>query len=95
MGQDKSNNKKAVALNYMPGERAPKVIAKGQGHIADRIIDIANESQVPVHKDENLLSSLSNLDIGEFIPPELYEVVAEVLVYVDEMDRIKAKAFDK
>ena len=86
-----NRSKKAVALAYQKGERAPKVIASGKGHVADRIIDIAEEQNVPIHKDERLADSLSELEIGEYIPPELYEVVAEVLVYVDDMDRIKSK----
>ena len=75
--------KTAVALEYEPGEQAPKVIASGMGHIADRIIERAEEARVPVHKDEKLAKSLSILDVGEYIPPELYGIVAEVLIYVD------------
>ena len=86
-----NRSKKAVALAYAKGEQAPKVIASGKGHIADKIVDIAEEKNVPIHKDERLADSLSELEIGEYIPPELYEVVAEVLVYVDDMDRIKSK----
>ena len=86
-----NRSKKAVALAYAKGEQAPKVIASGKGHIADKIIDVAQEKNVPIHKDERLADSLSQLEIGEYIPPELYEVVAEVLVYVDDMDRIKSK----
>ena len=86
-----NRSKKAVALAYAKGEQAPKVIASGKVHIADKIVDIAEEKNVPIHKDERLADSLSELEIGEYIPPELYEVVAEVLVYVDDMDRIKSK----
>lgn len=50
-------------------EQAPKVIATGQGRIAEKIIDVAKEANVPVHKDEKLARSLSVLDIGEYIPP--------------------------
>ncbi len=85
------NRKKAVALEYEPGDQAPKVIATGQGKLAERIIEIAEESNVPVHKDAKLAESLSILDIGEYIPPELYSIVAEVLVFVDNMDRIQSK----
>ena len=84
-------NKTAVALEYEPGEQAPKVIATGKGALAERIIDVAKEANVPVHKDAKLAESLSILDIGEFIPPELYSIVAEVLVFVDSMDRIQSK----
>jgi flagellar biosynthesis protein len=83
--------KTAVALEYEPGDQAPKVVATGQGHIADKIISAAQEASVPVHKDEKLAKSLSILDIGEYIPPELYGIVAEVLVFVDSMEKIQKK----
>ena len=93
MNQNTPNNlnKTAVALNYDPNEPAPKVIATGRGYLADKIIMKAQEEQIPIHQDAKLASSLSALDIGEYIPPELYEVVAEILVFVDAMDKIKAK----
>ena len=83
--------KTAVALKYETGEKAPKVVASGRGYLADKIVEVAKESDVPVHKDAKLARSLSVLDIGEYIPPELYSVVAEVLVFVDNMDRIQEK----
>ena len=83
--------KTAVALEYEKGDTAPKVIASGRGYIADRIIKTAEENAVPVHKDEKLAKSLSLLDVGEYIPPELYSIVAEVLVYVDDMEKIQSK----
>ena len=87
----REEKKTAVALEYELGEQAPKVIATGQGRIAEKIIDVAKEANVPVHKDEKLARSLSVLDFGEYIPPELYSIVAEVLVFVDSMDRIQNK----
>ena len=87
----REEKKTAVALEYELGEQAPKVIATGQGRIAEKIIDVAKEANVPVHKDEKLARSLSVLDIGEYIPPELCSIVAEVLVFVDSMDRIQNK----
>ncbi len=84
-------NKKAIALSYQPSDPAPKIVATGQGIIADKIIETAKEAHVPIHKDAKLTESLSAFEIGEFIPPELYEVVASILVYVDDMDRIKSR----
>ena len=82
----------AVALEYEPEkDRAPKVVASGRGHVAERILDTAREHDIPVHQDAGLTKSLENVEIGEFIPPELYQVVAEVLVFVDSMDKIKGK----
>lgn len=87
----RQEKKTAVALEYEAGDQAPKVIATGKGVLAEKIIDVAKEANVPIHKDEKLARSLSILDIGEYIPPELYSIVAEVLVFVDGMDRIQSK----
>lgn len=83
--------KQAIALEYDPEDEAPRVIASGKGALAEKIIEKAMEADVPVHRDDKLAETLSRLDIGEMIPPELYEVVAEILVFVDAMDKIKAK----
>lgn len=83
--------KQAIALEYDPSEDAPKVIASGRGLLAERIIERAKEAQVPIHQDSKLADTLSRLEIGEMIPPELYEVVAEILVFVDAMDKIRSK----
>ncbi len=83
--------KQAVALEYNPAEDAPRVIASGKGILAEKIIEKAQESDIPIHRDDKLADTLSRLDIGDMIPPELYEVVAEILVFVDSMDRLKGK----
>lgn len=91
MENKKERPKQAIALSYNPDEDAPKVIASGKGALAERIIEKARESDVPVHRDDKLADTLSRLNIGDMIPPELYEVVAEILIFVDAMDKIKAK----
>ena len=91
MEEKKQKVKQAIALEYNPEEDAPKVIASGRGILADKIIEKAKESNVPVHRDDKLADTLSRLEIGEMIPPELYEVVAEILVFVDAMDKLKGK----
>ena len=83
--------KQAIALEYDPSDAAPRVIASGRGILAEKIIEKAQESDVPIHRDDKLADTLSRLDIGDMIPPELYEVVAEILVFVDSMDKIKGK----
>lgn len=83
--------KTAVAVAYEPGESAPKILATGKGEVAERIIEKAKENDVPLYKDNKLADTLSKLKIGDAIPPELYEAVAEILVFVDDMDRLKAK----
>lgn len=92
MAEDKNKIvKTAVALEYDPSDDAPRVIASGTGVLADKIIEKAKESNVPIHQDDKLAQTLSKLEIGEMIPPELYEVVAEILIFVDSMDKIKNK----
>ena len=83
--------KQAIAIEYDPGDMAPKVIATGKGVLAEKIIEKAKEADVPLHQDSKLANTLSKLEIGDYIPPELYEVVAEILVFVDEMEKIKGK----
>ena len=89
--KEKRKIKQAVAIEYDPNDIAPKIIATGRGKIAERIIEEAKEHDVPIHEDEKLAGTLSKLDIGEYIPPELYEVVAEILVFVDNMEKIRSK----
>lgn len=88
---NKKKIKQAIALEYDPNDAAPKVVASGTGVLADKIIEKAKEAEVPVHRDDKLADTLSRLEIGEMIPPELYEVVAEILLFVDNMDKIKNK----
>ena len=83
--------KVSVALAYVPGEEAPKIIASGKGVLAEKIIERAKEADVPVYEDSKLANTLSKLEIGDMIPPELYSVVAEILVFVDDMDRLRSK----
>lgn len=89
--EEKKKIKQAIALEYDPSDEAPRVIASGRGELAERIIEKAKEADVPIHRDDKLADTLSRLEIGDMIPPELYEVVAEILVFVDSMDKIKAK----
>ena len=81
----------AFGLVYNPEHFAPSVISSGRGALAERIIERAQESNVPIHRDDKLADTLSRLDIGDMIPPELYEVVAEILIFVDSMDKLKSK----
>lgn len=77
----------AVALGYEPGGRsAPEVLASGMGLMAERIIAQAKASGVPIHADSDLAQVLGSLSVGEQIPPDLYEAVAEVLAFVYRMN---------
>ena len=93
-GKNKEQEKKqktAVAVAYEPGDAAPKILAARKGEVAERIIEKAKENDVPFYQDNKLAETLSKLQIGDTIPPELYDVVAEILVFVDDMDKMKAK----
>ncbi|WP_368489611.1 EscU/YscU/HrcU family type III secretion system export apparatus switch protein [Clostridium sp. BJN0013] len=78
--------KKAVALKYEQTYEAPMVTAAGIGQIADNILNKARESNVPIVYDQELTNLLSNVDIGNSIPIELYDAVAKVIAYVVDVD---------
>ena len=78
--------KRATALHYEPGARAPKVVATGVGVIAERILEAALEAGVPVRSDPALASALAQLDLGAEVPPELYVAVAETLAWAYRLD---------
>lgn len=82
----------AVALAYAPDkQRAPQIVAKGLGVLADVIIDIAKEAGVHIHEDRDLVGFLLALDIGDEIPEELYTAIAEVLAFIYKIDKEKRK----
>ena len=79
----------AVALQYNKSSMsAPKVTASGKGYLADKIVELAQEHNIPVQKNPPLAESLSILQIGEEIPPDLYEAVAQLLVYILHLDKM-------
>ena len=84
----KNKQKKAVALKYQPkSDHAPKVIAKGRGSVAEKILEIAREHNIHIHNDPDLIEVLSRLDLNEEIPPDLYVVVAELLAFVYSLNK--------
>ena len=84
--------KKAVALKYNKDkDRAPKVVAKGKGYIAEKIIEAARENNVPLYEDKNLSQVLEALDLDTEIPPELYRAVAEVLAFIYKLNTMVPK----
>lgn len=92
MAKKKNFRQLAVALGYdVDKDSSPKVLAKGAGHIAARIIELAKEHNIPVREDADLVQALAKLDLGEFIPSELYPAVAEVLAYVYRMNNKKVE----
>jgi flagellar biosynthesis protein len=76
----------AVALHY-DRSGAPRVVAKGRGSIGARIVEIARAHDIPVEENEVLAGALSNVELGDEIPAELYKAVAEVLIFVLRLSR--------
>jgi len=75
--------KKAAALKYKAeSDKAPKVVAKGKGGVAERIIAVARENNIPIHEDRDLMEILSTLELEQEIPPELYRTIAEILAFI-------------
>lgn len=83
---------RAIALRYdeLPGS-APKVVAKGAGLVAEKILELAAEHGVAVHRDPVLVESLAVLELEAEIPEEFYPVVAEILVFVHRMNRERGR----
>lgn len=84
-GKDKQGL--AVALKYAPGDRAPRVVAKGRGLIAEEIIARAREHGVFVHESPELVTLLSQVDLDDHIPPALYVAVAELLAWLHQVEQ--------
>ncbi len=85
---DSPPRRKAVALRYDEDkDQAPKILAKGAGHLADRIIEIARENGLQIYPDKDLVALLSKLDVNTEIPGHLYKAVAEVLAFVYRLNR--------
>ncbi|WP_245595656.1 EscU/YscU/HrcU family type III secretion system export apparatus switch protein [Hydrogenovibrio kuenenii] len=80
----------AISLEY-DGSSAPKVSAKGYGYIADEIIKIAKEHDIPITSDHNLVSLLSQVELDSEIPESLYEAVVQVLIFAYQLS---GKQFD-
>lgn len=79
----KKNIKKAIALKYdKQKDDAPRVVAKGQGQVAENIIELAKKHDIPIKDDPDLIEVLSSLEINEEIPSEIYVAVAELLAFV-------------
>ncbi len=87
--------KKAIAIAYEGGDKAPEIVAKGEGTIAENIIEEAKKNDVPVYEDKKLANLLTELEIGNQIPPEVYELVARILMFVGDVDELYARTQNK
>jgi flagellar biosynthesis protein len=86
--QPPETRRAAVALKYnATTDNAPKITATGQGRIADKIIALAREHGVPIREDPNLVQVLAQLNLQQEIPPQLYQVVAELLAFVYRLNQ--------
>lgn len=83
---DKNSRKKAIALRYDSHDPAPVVTAKGEGLLAQRIIELAEDLGIPLIKSAKQAEALSQVDLGRSIPPELYQAVAEIYAFLVEID---------
>ncbi|QQE76099.1 EscU/YscU/HrcU family type III secretion system export apparatus switch protein [Brevibacillus composti] len=84
---DKEKRKQAVALRYQAGLMdAPAVVAKGKGYVAENLLKAAKENEIPIQEDPSLVEVLGKLELNQQIPPELYQVVAEILAFVYRLD---------
>lgn len=84
----KNDRRKAAALKYELNYDAPIVTAAGMGYIADKIIEEAENNEVPIVYNKELAELLTNVDVGSYIPQELYSAVAEVIAYIMDIDRM-------
>lgn len=88
--------KKAAALRYdQKKEGAPRLIAKGAGKIAEKIIDLAKKYDIPIYEDGDLVKILSKLEINRQIPAELYQTVAEVLAFLYNTNKSFSKKLNR
>lgn len=77
----------AAALSYGTGDRAPRVVAKGYGLVADQIIERARESGIFLHQSKEMVSLLMQVDVDRDIPPALYTAVAELLAWLYRIEK--------
>lgn len=87
MTKERKMFSKAAALTYDPQkDNAPRIVANGSGDIADKIIAAAREHNIPIEKNHDIVEVLVQLNIGEEIPPELYQAIAEILNFIYQME---------
>lgn len=82
--EENTINKLAISLEY-EGTGAPKVTAKGRGYVAEEIIAKAKENEIPIQQNHELVGLLSEVELNQEIPEQLYEAVAQVLIFAYEV----------
>ena len=89
--KDKSKLKAAVLKYDVDQDKAPKIVGIGKGQVAEKILKVAEEHRIPFYEDPSLIDLLSKLEIQSEVPPQLYNLVAEVLSFVYKLDRLAKK----
>ncbi len=84
-----SSAAKAVALQYGDADGAPVIVASGMGYMAEKIVETAQDSGVPIYEDNSLATVLTQLKLGQEIPKELYQAIVEIYVYFLKFDPTK------
>jgi flagellar biosynthesis protein len=79
------NGPSAAVIKYDKGQ-VPTVVAHGTGHVARKIIEAAKQNNVHLQEDSTLLQNLLDVDLGDSVPPQLYEVIAEVFILLEKME---------
>lgn len=91
--KEKNKLNKAVAIKYdMEKDTAPTITASGQGSVADKIVEKGEVNDIAIYEDERLVKELLQFKVGTEIPPELYDIVAQILVFVENVDEKKGKS---
>lgn len=84
----KMNGPTAAVIRYDGNQDdVPNVVAHGTGLVAQKIIELAKQNNIQMQEDESLVSTLLDVDLGESIPPQLYAVIAEILILLEELDQ--------
>ena len=81
-----SKAKRAAALQYRPEDGAPVIVAAGMGHLAEKMVEVAADSGVPVYEDTSLATVLTQMELGREIPEELYHAVVDIYLYFLKFD---------
>ncbi|UPT60645.1 flagellar biosynthesis protein FlhS [Geobacillus thermoleovorans] len=82
------NGPTAAVIRYDESSgQSPMVVAQGSGHVAQKIIELAKQHHIPIQEDPLLVQNLLQLDLGDRIPPQLYAVIAEILILIQEFEK--------
>lgn len=83
----KQSTRQAVAVQYQDVDQLPRVVASGSGEIANKIVEIAKQNNIPLHQDDLLVELLSKVQVGAVISPETYKYVAEIICFLYQVDK--------